>query len=424
MWIIRSIILVTLAALGGACAEAHDAAARGSALAWTADPGTLVPIIAAAAWYGVGLLRSASERAHRLDWGRSVAFAGGIAVLILALQSPIDTVSDDLFSVHMAQHLFLMLAAPPLLVWSDPAMVFLRALPRQWRKALARAWVASSLGRGMTVLMHPVTVWTLFSGVFVFWHAPGPYEWALENRWIHIGEHVTLFLTALAFWSIVIQVRGRRRLGYAATMMFVVSTAVLSGLPGALMIFAPRPLYPAHAAGVAEWGLTLLQDQEIAGLIMWIPAGSAYVIAAGWLFIAWLREAEERATARAARMATTLAALACVAVLLAACGEAQSEASLPNWNGDVNRGANLISKYGCGGCHLVPGVRNADGNVGPPLTRIGTRIYIAGLLRNSPDNMALWIAHPQHVLPGNAMPEMNVSEQDARDLTAFLYTLK
>jgi cytochrome c oxidase assembly factor CtaG len=340
------------------------------------------------------------------------------------LQSPIDTVSDDLFSVHMVQHLLLMLAAPPLLVWSDPGMVFLRALPRGWRKALARAWVASGFGRGMTASMHPIAIWMLFSGVFVFWHAPGPYQWALENRWVHIGEHVILFLTALAFWSIVIQVRGRRRLGYPATMVFIVSTAVLSGLPGALMIFSPRPLYPAHAAGVAEWGLTLLQDQEIAGLIMWIPAGGAYVLAAGWLFVSWLREGEERAKAQAARMAATFVATTCLGVLLAACGEAQSDTSAPNWNGDAKRGASLIAKYGCGGCHLVPGVRNADGNVGPPLTRIGTRIYIAGFLRNSPDNMALWIAHPQHVIPGNAMPDMSVSEQDAHDLTAFLYTLK
>lgn len=112
-----------------------------------------------------------------------------------------------------------------------------------------------------------------------------------------------------------------------------------------------------------------------------------------------------------------------LAAMLAGCGQGKA-AGPDNFNGDPRRGADLIRTYGCGGCHDIPGIANADGNVGPPLHRIGTRSYIAGFLQNSPDNMAFWIQNPQKVLPGNAMPQMGIPAADARDIAAFLYTLK
>jgi cytochrome c2 len=95
-----------------------------------------------------------------------------------------------------------------------------------------------------------------------------------------------------------------------------------------------------------------------------------------------------------------------------------------NFVGDARRGSTLVGKYQCGTCHDIPGVAGADGNVGPPLHRIGTRTFIAGYIQNSPDNMAAWIEDPQRMLPGNAMPRMGISQQDARDIAAFLSTLK
>ena len=95
-----------------------------------------------------------------------------------------------------------------------------------------------------------------------------------------------------------------------------------------------------------------------------------------------------------------------------------------NFDGDAHRGANLVTHYRCGSCHEIPGIAGADGNVGPPLRRIGTRTYIAGFIHNSPDNMAYWIEDPQRMLPGNAMPRMGIPKNHARDIAAFLYTLK
>lgn len=92
--------------------------------------------------------------------------------------------------------------------------------------------------------------------------------------------------------------------------------------------------------------------------------------------------------------------------------------------GDPDRGRQRLTQYGCAACHTIPGIRNANGNVGPPLTRIGDRTYIAGVLNNTPANMVRWIRSPQGVVPGNAMPNMGVSEADARDIAAYLYTLR
>src|SRR3954449_2383209 len=104
--------------------------------------------------------------------------------------------------------------------------------------------------------------------------------------------------------------------------------------------------------------------------------------------------------------------------------DAKSEGGPANFSGDPKRGAVLIRQYGCGGCHFIPGIVDATGNVGPPLLHVGTRTYIAGFFSNSPESMAQWIQDPQKALPGNAMPRMGVTPQDSRDITAFLYTLK
>jgi cytochrome c len=118
-----------------------------------------------------------------------------------------------------------------------------------------------------------------------------------------------------------------------------------------------------------------------------------------------------------------LRAIAVVCLFLAGCDE-QFEKSPANASGDAKRGIDLIKQYGCGGCHLIPGIPDATGNVGPPLLHVATRTYIAGFFSNSPENMALWIQDPQKALPGNAMPRMGVTPQDSRDIVAFLYTLK
>jgi cytochrome c2 len=102
-------------------------------------------------------------------------------------------------------------------------------------------------------------------------------------------------------------------------------------------------------------------------------------------------------------------------------------AAAPVWNvpgGDAARGRQLVSDFGCARCHAIPHIAGPRGNVGPPLTKFGERTFIAGMLRNTPTNLQRWIRSPQSVVPGNAMPDMGVTEQQARDIAAFLYTLR
>jgi cytochrome c1 len=123
---------------------------------------------------------------------------------------------------------------------------------------------------------------------------------------------------------------------------------------------------------------------------------------------------------REVRDSLKCAAVLCIGLALAGCNVfGSSQASDAQ-----KRGADLIIANGCGTCHAIPGIAGARGNVGPPLDHIGTRVFIAGMLRNTPDNMVAWLKNPQAVIPGNAMPNMNLNDAQARDITAYLAGLQ
>jgi putative membrane protein len=404
-----------------ACADAgHEEAA----LRWHFEAWVTISLAIAALAYARGWRRMRARAIGRIE---AFCFAAGILSLILALESPLDAIGEDLFSAHMAQHLTLMLVSAPLFVRARPLIVFLWAMPRGLRRWFGRWW-GGPIGRVFGILTSPISVWLWFCGLFAFWHIPGPYGWALRHEPVHVLEHLCFFVSAFAFWSVVIEPSGRRRLDYGASLMFVATAAVLSGLPGALMVLTSRPLYPIHAAGAARWGLSLIDDQQLAGLIMWIPAGFAYIVAILTLLVLWLRAAERRSEARLRRGAAAAATLGLVLLALPGCGKSGEQsnagAAATSFGGDPQRGAKQIAETGCGACHTIPGIGGADALVGPPLDKMGRRIYLAGLLRNTPDNMISWLRYPQRILPGNAMPDMNLTQEQARDIAAYLYTLK
>lgn len=417
----------SIAAVGPASAHAGEA----GELHWNFEGWVIVSLTLAASLYCIGLRRMRIRGSGRSIVGRVeiISFSAGIASLVLALLSPLDVLGAELFSGHMVQHLVLMLVAAPLFVWARPLIVFLWALPRGVRKSIGRLWAGGRLGGFFRVLTAPLSVWLAFCGLFAFWHLPRPYAWALAHEPVHIVEHLCFFISAFAFWSVVIEPGARRRLDYGATLLFVATAAILSALPGALMVLTSRAFYPDHAEGAAHWGLTLLEDQHLAGLIMWIPAGFVYMAAIAILFVLWLRASERRAGASLQKYAALSSTLVLLLVV-AGCEEvtgAQSPGNVTpvptSFGGDPGRGAVMIAQTGCGSCHTIPGITGANGLVGPPLTQMGRRIYVAGLLRNTPDNMITWLRDPQAIVPGNAMPNMGLQDQQARDIAAYLYTL-
>ncbi len=398
-------------------AAAHAVSAAPAAPSQLSELIQIALIGTAAGLYALGLLRIRRQTGHRIvSKAQLLAFSAGIVTIVIALLSPLDTLSGELFSAHMAQHLILILVAPPLLVWSRPALVFLWAMPRSWRKPLGAAWNSSRLAGFIRVLMQPLAVAILFCGTFAFWHLPRPYEWGLSNNWIHALEHLSFFLTALMFWTVVIEPSGRRRLGYAATLLYIAAIAVVSGLPGALMLLSPVPLFTVHSAGAARFGLTALEDQQLAGLIMWIPAGLAYLAPMAWLFANIVGDKRGRG-----RVAMLVMALTLVPLGVTGCFEDQQ-----GGGGDAGQrqAKTLIAQYGCGACHEIPHVQDAHGQIGPPLGGIANRAYIAGMVENNRTNMVRWLMDPQAIAPGNVMPNMGVKQEEAMVISEYLSTLR
>lgn len=272
-------------------------------LTWDLQPWVIASLALACFGYACGLVQLPQERRRRIfsAW-RIVSFCAGIAVLVVALLSPLSSLDDQLFSAHMAQHLLLMLVAPPLLVYSRPIMAWMCALPTGARRAVAGQWSQRrSLQNSAALLMRPLWVWVLASAVLWFWHLPAPYRWAAAHAGVHVLEHFLLFTTSLMFWSVVIEPYGRRHRAYGLCILFVAAFSVQMGMLGAILTFASHPLYTGPATQL-PWGFSPLEDQQLAGVVMWVPVGLVHLSTLAILFLAWLQHAERRAQASVARL--------------------------------------------------------------------------------------------------------------------------
>jgi putative membrane protein len=135
-------------------------------------------------------------------------------------------------------------------------------------------------------------VWLLQVGVLWFWHAAAPYDAALDNQFLHLLEHASFLVTAVLFWHVVIGVRGAARVSGGLGVLLVSAMAMASVFLSVLLTFARTPWYSGYATTTASWGLDPLTDQQLAGVIMWIPAGGIYLAAALVLLVTWIRATE------------------------------------------------------------------------------------------------------------------------------------
>lgn len=243
--------------------------------------------------YGLGLVRlwSRGGVGQGIKAAQATSFYLGVGVLFMALISPLAPLSHHSFAAHMLQHMLLILVTAPLLALAAPLFVFLWAVPDRMRRALSKAL----LGRIFTVInsiTNPVFALVLFGGMLWLWHLPRLYLWALQHPAIHALEHLSLLASAMLFWWVMLQPLGRRRLNLGLAAMFALVTLLHTSLLGALLTFAPAPLYRVYGG---RWlGLDALGDQQLAGLIMWVPMG----IVLGWLCTSllarWLSGFESR----------------------------------------------------------------------------------------------------------------------------------
>ena len=263
--------------------------AQRAALDWSFEPGVVGPLILLGAWYarGVYVMRARSTRAPRST--AIAAFAAGWLTVVIALLSPVHEVSEQLFSMHMVQHELLMTLAAPLLVASGPGPALLWALGPRARPALVRVVRSSVVRHTWHGFTQPFAAW-LIQGIIIWvWHAPFLFEATLRSDLVHAVQHLAFVGSAVAFWWSIMHGRRAAR-GLAILSLF--TTAVHTGVLGALMTFARTPWYPAYGGGPAAWGLTPIADQQLAGLIMWIPASTAYLVVALSTAYRWLRDSE------------------------------------------------------------------------------------------------------------------------------------
>ncbi len=261
-------------------------------LAWNWDPLLLGSLLLAAAVYvrGVRRLWQKAGRGRALGPPQVWTFAGGWLALFVALISPLDRLSSALLSAHMVQHLLLTLAAAPLLAHGASSVALAWGLPRsrslaRWqhrrherlRRALGAVWRAAS---------RQDASWAANVLVLWLWHIPPLYQAALLDERVHALEHLTFFGAALLFWSAVINARRRFRLtgrragaDQLSAAFYLFAAAMISGLLGALLTFSQTVWYPVYGILPYAWGLTPLQDQQLAGAIMWFPGGLVYLVA-------------------------------------------------------------------------------------------------------------------------------------------------
>jgi putative membrane protein len=284
--------IATLAGCLGVCgvARAHvpDAAVGSVAL--------LVPSLLgiAAVLYGRGIanLWPHSSARRELAW-HVVAFCGGWSALAVALLSPLDDLAADSFALHMIQHESLMLIAAPLLVLGRALPTFLWALPHQLRGSVGAATHAAAVRGSWRVLTAPVSAWILHAAALWLWHAPRFFNAALASPAVHDWQHASFLVTALIFWHALLRHGTHGARGMAIVYLF--TTTIHTGVLGALLTFARTPLYTGLDRGLIHyWGLTALEDQQLGGLIMWVPGALVYVGVALALAARWIAATDRR----------------------------------------------------------------------------------------------------------------------------------
>jgi putative membrane protein len=279
------LVLLCAARLALAHGNAHQPAPG-----WTFDFWVVFPLCVALALFAIGYARWRARAASR-DHTRAplLLFGSGWLVLAVALVSPLHQAGERSFAAHMLEHELLMLIAAPLLVAAHANGILLWAFPRGARTALARFFQTRSIAGAWQRLTEPVSATAVQALALWLWHAPALFDLALAHAGWHIVQHLSFLASALLFWSAMLDARRRRR-EPALIIGCLFATTLTSGALGALMAFSNSPWYVGYRSlGLDAFGLDATQDQQIAGLLMWVPGGLVHMIVALALLAAMLR---------------------------------------------------------------------------------------------------------------------------------------
>jgi cytochrome c oxidase assembly factor CtaG len=277
---------------------------------WSLDP-PLALIVLLAALYRLGSRRTVTPAPKiAAQRRRSAAFYGALLVLAVALSSPLDALSEQLFWAHMVQHVLLMLVAAPLIVIARPWIRLWRALPLGSRRALARSLALGERARPLRALSRllggPAAGLALFSAILLAWHLPVMFDATLRSGALHALEHTLFFTTAvLLFKQVIHSPPLRDRLGEAQRILYVLAAMIVSWVLAVVLAVAPQPLYPFYAHLPSRpGGISALADQQIAAGVMWVPGSITFVIIIFAYVHRWLSPASGESAPTRPRLAS------------------------------------------------------------------------------------------------------------------------
>ena len=273
---------------------------------WTFDPLVQVPLIASAvAWVSAVRTVNAAHPANRVPVRRTVAFLAGLAAIELALQSPIEHYDTTLFSVHMIQHILLMMIAAPLIAAGAPITLLLRFS----RPAFRRRWILPVLhSRVLRILTFPVVAWVLFAAVMWGTHFSPVFNTSLEEPLVHQAEHLAYLVVALLFWWPVVGADPSPwRMAYPLRVLYVFLQMPQNTFLALAIYSSSSVLYPHYATLQRTWGPTALADQQLAGGLMWVIGDLTFLVAVLFVVYAWMRQEDRNAVRTDARMDAELA---------------------------------------------------------------------------------------------------------------------
>ena len=264
---------------------------------WDLAPYILIPLALVVSIYIVGRwrLRRRSKYPSPMAAG-DLLYLGGVLALLLALVSPIDVYAGDLFFMHMVQHLLLMMVAAPLLLLANPVSKILWAFPQAVRHRLGGVLNSSGVLRlvlrGVTV---PIIAWLIFVVTIWVWHTPVSYNAALASEGLHLLEHLTMFGAAVIFWWPVIgPAPVRSHLPHPLRFLYLFLALFQNVILGAILTFADGPVYSHYVGAPDHWGMMGDADQQLGGVLMWVPGTMMYFAALALLFFVWLDQEERR----------------------------------------------------------------------------------------------------------------------------------
>jgi cytochrome c oxidase assembly factor CtaG len=266
---------------------------------WSWDPSLIYVTVAGVMYVLGGFRRGTSRRRHpgrEMEHVRELAFVAGLASIVIALDSPIDYYSDQLFWVHMVQHIILLTVSPPLILLGRPWPRMWQALPLGLRTLVGRALAGAGWTAPIRALAKPASAFVVFNADLVIWHIPAAYNLTLNHQWIHNGEHALFFFTGLLFWAHVVDPGPlRQRMSWYVRAVYVLGAMVVGWVLAIVLVLAKHPLYSHYAHLLTRPGnISALTDQQIAGGMMWVPGSLVYSLALLLIFSRWASPESER----------------------------------------------------------------------------------------------------------------------------------